>query len=226
MHRSDTQELLIPYIGEPLLSDNQGIERMIKNGGSSLSVDKINWQEYPFQPIVQVTTGYSQKYLWLLYEVAGDFFRAKALADQEAVWEDACVEFFMSADERISDDNYATEAIIYRNFEFNALGVCLSAVGSKSQRAFLTDEEMKQILRFPVLTDMNLPEEGAEFFWNLVVAIPMSLLGIGPGSSFRANFYKCGDLTRKSHFLSWNGIDSADPDFHLPRYFGKVKLIG
>ncbi|MBP5277596.1 MAG: hypothetical protein J6Z18_03800, partial [Prevotella sp.] len=42
------------------------------------------------------------------------------------------------------------------------------------------------------------------------------------GMSFRANFYKCGDLLPKPHFLSWNAVEIPQPDFHRPDQFGKV----
>jgi hypothetical protein len=35
-----------------------------------------------------------------------------------------------------------------------------------------------------------------------------------------ANFYKCGDDTSKRHYLSWNPVKTAKPDFHRPEYFG------
>lgn len=224
MNRAAAHQLLIPYIGEPMLSDYQEVESKIKLKGVTAKVDKINWIAYPYRPSVEFSSGYSDNYLWLLYEVENDFFRAKAQADQEAVWEDSCVEFFVSTGKVVENEYGSAEDIVYRNFEFNALGTCLSAVGNLGQREFLKPEEMKQILRFPGLNMEKLPIEGEEFNWKLAVAIPLILLGLQPGSSFKANFYKCGDLTRKPHFLSLYRIESESPDFHLPQFFGKMEL--
>ncbi len=220
--RGDTHKLIIPYLGDTLLSDNQGIDDKIKKVGVLIPVDKINWIEYPFKPEVRLFAVYSDQHLWISFEVRGDHFRAKARVDQEAVWEDSCVEFFFS---RGGEDNCASDAgVVYRNFEFNVLGVCLSAIGTKSERVKLSPAEMDQILRFPTIDSNNLPSEGDCFDWNLSVAIPLKLLGIRAGSTFTANFYKCGDLTSRPHFLSWSSINAANPDFHLPQFFGRVEL--
>lgn len=217
-------KLLIPYVGDPLLQDNQAIGSLLKKEGSVLHVDKINWTEYPYKPVVKLLAGYSNAYLYLFYEVEKDFFRAQALADQEAVWEDSCVEFFISTDDSLKHNPLTGDTAVYRNFEFNALGYCLSAFGNKLQREPLAVAEMERILRITSLKRQNLPSEGAEFNWELSVAIPLDLLGIRPGRIFRANFYKCGDLTRIPHFLSWNRINSSSPDFHLPQFFGEAEL--
>lgn len=225
MTGSSKQKLQIPFIGEPLLSDNQEVRSKIRQNGVHTFVDKINWPAYPYQPLVQVWSGYSSNYLFLLFEVKGDFFRAKARIDQEAVWEDSCVEFFISTDTNLSKEYRLDEHSIYRNFEFNVLGVCLSAFGSKLQRESLPADEMKQILRFPVFKGSDLPEEGTEFNWELGVAVPLNILGLQPGCTFKANLYKCGDLSLRPHFLSWNSINSASPDFHLPQFFGDMELV-
>ena len=216
---------MIPLMGDPLSQDHDEIRSYIKQRGVGATIGIINWAEFPYRPIVRFYAGYSTEYLWLHFEVESDYFRVKASEDHEAVWEDSCVEFFIScigADQ----ESLSTEGdIAYRNFEFNALGICLSAIGTKSVREFLPLEEMNQILRFPALAGKSLPAEGDEFNWELAVAIPLNLVGLKPGSSFEANLYKCGDLTKQPHFLSWNSIESESPDFHLPQFFGEMELV-
>ena len=190
MDRAASYKLTIPYLGDALLSDNQDIGRRIKLAGVSLLVDKINWLDYPYKPIVKLFTVYSEEYLWISFEVKRDFFRAKATVDQEAVWEDSCVEFFISTG---GEKGHVSELdTIYRNFEFNVLGVCLSAIGTKSERMMLSPEEMKRILRFPSIERNNLPSEGDCFDWKLSVAIPLRILGIEPGSSLPPIFTNAG----------------------------------
>ncbi len=225
MNRSDIPKLLIPFIGEPLSSDHQATGEKIKRLGVSFFIDRINWPNYPYQPIVKVYTGYSNTYLWLFYEVQRDFFRLEAFIDQEAVWEDSCVEFFMSTVAKEDHNRPAEEDIVYRNFEFNALGICLSACGTILDREMLTKGEMEQILRFPGLSMEDLPGEGEEFDWELCVAIPLNLIGLIPGSTFTGNFQKCGDLTCQPHYLTWTSIECASPEFHLPQFFGDIELV-
>ena len=168
---------------------------------------------------MKLYAGYSVSHLWLYFVVQNDHFRSLSVNDHEAVWEDSCVEFFMTT---APDPNDA--GCKYRNFEFNAMGVCLSAFGNKVRREFLSSAEMRRILRFPGKVSSGIIE-GDVFGWELAVAIPLDILGLVPGNTFRANFYKCGDLTSKPHFLSWNSILSAEPDFHLPQFFGEAQLI-
>lgn len=213
------EKILIPFIGDPLLDANTQVAHLVKSMGARAVIDKINWKDYTYCPGVELYSGYSSAYLWLCYEITKDHFRVRAINDQDAVWEDSCVEFFMT-----SESNRDETGICYRNFEFNARGICLSANGDKRHREFLSPDEMQQIWRFPGKEKHNL-KEGDLFDWQLTVAIPLSILGLVPGNTFRANFYKCGDLTLKPHFLSWNSIDSAEPDFHLPKFFGEAQLI-
>jgi len=225
MNVPERQKLNIPCIGDFLVSDIQALGSDIRRMGVKTRIDKINWSDFPYQPEVLLYAGYTDTHLWLLYQVTGDFFRIKALADQEAVWEDACVEFFCASNEAYEKRSSESAAIVYRNFEFNALGTALSAFGTAAQRELLPKEEMGQIVRYSTLDLNNLPEEGTAFDWELLVAIPLNLLGIQPGGSFRANFYKCGDETKRPHFLSWNRITSREPNFHLPDFFGEVELL-
>jgi len=42
------------------------------------------------------------------------------------------------------------------------------------------------------------------------------------GSVIRANFYKCGDDQKTTHYLSWSPIGTEKPAFHAPDYFGTL----
>jgi hypothetical protein len=129
MASSGTEKLLIPFIGDPLLGVNTQVAHQVKTKGAQAVIGKINWVEYPYCPVVELFIGYSTTYLWLCYEVANDHFRGSAINDQDAVWEDSCVEFFMTSESILEE----TETK-YRNFEFNTRGICLSAYGVKRQR--------------------------------------------------------------------------------------------
>lgn len=166
---------------------------------------------------------HSGSHLWLHYRVNGDYYRAAAAEDQGPVWEDSCVEFFMTPAHLHAD--FADPAlVVYRNFEFNPNGVCYSANGTKTERNLLSALDLTSVRRFPGGLSGGELAEGTPFDWELTVAIPLTLLGIQPGSTFRANFYKCGDLTAQPHFLSWTPIGAPEPDFHLPGYFGEAEL--
>ena len=67
--------------------------------------------------------------------------------------------------------------------------------------------------------------------WTAEYRIPMDFLRLfypdfrpETGVRFRANCYKCGDLTEHPHYLAWNPITSETPDFHRPQDFGSMCL--
>jgi hypothetical protein len=45
------------------------------------------------------------------------------------------------------------------------------------------------------------------------------------GKTFRANFYKCGDMLSVPHYVTWNPVGTKKPDYHQPAYFGLLKFI-
>jgi hypothetical protein len=64
-------------------------------------------------------------------------------------------------------------------------------------------------------------------YWELSVAIPSNvfihhLIPSLSGQKGRVNFHKCGDQLPVPHFLAWNNIQSAEPNFHLPEFFGEI----
>ncbi len=205
--------LKIPYLKEMFSGDPANIAKRLMTSGVMIKIDKINWENFPHMPDVKVCLGYCDQRLWLHYLVTGDFVRAVCRDDQEPVWQDSCVEFFVK------------QGDIYRNFEFNSLGVCLSASGpDRNSRERLDKASMEQILRFPSLSIENIPSESVPTNWSLTVAIPLGLIGLEPGSQLIANFYKCGDKTKVPHYVSWSAIQTPSPDFHQPGFFAQVEL--
>ena len=207
--------LKIPYQKEMFPAQPAIITGRLMTSGAVIKIDKINWENFPHTPDVKVYLGYCDQRLWLHYVVANDFVRAVCRNDQEPVWQDSCVEFFVK------------QGDMYRNFEFNCLGVCLSAAGSdRNSRKRLDVKSMDQILRFPSLNIENLSSESIPTNWSLTVAIPLNLIGLTPGSPFLANFYKCGDKTKMPHYVSWSAISTQTPDFHQPGFFAPLELLG
>ncbi|NEW84426.1 MAG: hypothetical protein GZ094_18955 [Mariniphaga sp.] len=205
--------LKIPYLKEMFHEKPVNIGTRLITSGAMINIDKINWKEYPHRPDVKVYLGYCDQKLWLNYLVANDLVRAVCREDQEPVWQDSCVEFFVK------------QGDFYRNFEFNCLGVCLSALGTdRNSRTRLEEASLAQILRFPSLNVESLPNESVLSNWSLTVAIPLELIGLNPGSQFMANFYKCGDKTIEPHYVSWSAIATPAPDFHQPAFFAQVEL--
>jgi hypothetical protein len=206
-------ELKFPYLRKLRTYDPEGIARELAVKGTKFSIDRVNWQEHPHKPKVKVYAAYNYKYLFLQFDVQDDHIRAEGRKDQDSVWQDTCVEFFVSVGEN------------YRNFEFNCMGVCLSAIGpDRHSRTPLDADNLARIIRYPSLSHDNAPVEGTKADWSLTVGIPMDLIELAPGKKFRCNFYKCGDKTRIPHYVTWAPINIPLPDFHRPEWFGEVEL--
>lgn len=131
----------------------------------------------------------------------------------DPVCNDSCVEFFFQP---FSDDER------YVNFEVNPKGAFLCAVGKdRFDRVFLSG-----LSDCNPTVHTNINSDG----WNAELFIPEQLISDVFGKKFsvadaeyiRANFYKCGDLTKQPHYSSLFPVGTATPDFHRSEYFQKI----
>lgn len=175
------------------------------------SIDIVNWAEYSYRPQVSFKVLHDGCRLYIKYEVVEDFdVRAVEAIDQGRVYQDSCVEFFIT-----------DAAGDYHNFEFNSKGVCLSAYGPfRHDRTPRNYDELKRIIRVP--SGVSIAGKGNR--WTLLIGIPFDVLKLQRKKYYRANFYKCGDKTQQTHYLSWNKILTEQPDFHRPEFFGQLLL--
>ena len=197
------------------LSDARIREVMLKVAPNPVAC--VNWpEEFPYAPAVSVRVANSEDALVLMFEVEENHVKAVAMENNGNVWEDSCVEFFIS--------NPAGEG--YFNFEMNCIGTMLAAKRkTKTDAKHFGPETMSQIHNFGSLKHevIDCQQDGQS--WWRVELIPFSVLGLeaAPGS-LRGNFYKCGDNCAQTHFLSWSEIGLPQPNFHCPDYFGEIQL--
>ena len=194
----------------PALLDASGIEFN--------PIETVNWKEYPYQPSVKFRAAHIGHAVLLHYQVAEASVRAVATADDGRVWEDACVEFFLSPE---SND-------FYYNLECNCVGKLLLHGGAAgTERPGASEEVLKSVKRWASLGTEPFEERVGECTWEVALVIPTSAIFRHSiesldGKTMRANFYKCGDLLQTPHFLSWSPIDLPQPKFHCPEFFGEV----
>ncbi len=175
----------------------------------------VNWpDEYPEKPNVRFQIAHCNNALLLHYHVQENFVKAQYIRPNEPVYEDSCVEFFISFDNKQQ----------YYNLEFNALGTGLIGYGpqTKALRNRLPAEAIEKVLT----TSMVQNSQGNKT-WDMILVIPVDLFTAHPitdlaGLSAHANFYKCGDGLPTPHFVSWAPIDAEKPNFHLPEFFGEL----
>ncbi len=169
------------------------------------------WSEVPYKPVVSFSIAHQVSHIYIKFFVAEKEIRAVNSKINGSVWEDSCVEFFISFDE-----------MGYYNLEFNCIGTPLVGFGkNKTVRNLLPIESIRKIR----ISSFIYTKDTDEVNWELTVAIPASVFLHHPGILFkertcRANFYKCGDLLSVPHFVTWSNIESTDPNFHLPEFFG------
>lgn len=181
-------------------------------------IDVVNWKEYPYKPEVCFRIAHTGKEILLHYKVKEASVRAVADKDNGRVWEDACVEFFVSPD----GDNS------YYNFECNCIGNLLIQGGVvNGSRPMATPEILAMVKRWSSLGNKPFEERVGECCWELTMVIPVTALfkhslNSLNGKKMKGNFYKCGDKLQTPHFLSWSPINLERPMFHCPRFFGML----
>ena len=185
----------------------------------SQEVNQISWPEYPYLPAVSFKIAYSTQSILLEYNVQEKHLKAVYLKTNQPVYKDSCVEFFISFDNTH-----------YYNFEFNSLGTALVGHGTENRtaRKHLPASLIEKIKTKSIVTTSK--EEGVDHSWILRLEIPFKLFYKENFKSLKgieasANFYKCGDDLPEPHYISWNKIETPEPNFHLPEFFGKVTFI-
>ena len=184
------------------------------NAVPALQVDEHLW--IPSQQI-QMTAQicYDPENLYVHMRAVEPDIRAEYDAPLSMICEDSCMEFFFAPDPE--DDRYL-------NFEINPN--CRTFIGLGSCRADnvrlapMNEEEL-------FCKKASRTADG----WEVSYRIPLSFLRalfpsyeLVSGTVIRANCYKCGDLTPKPHYLSWNPVVHPTPDFHRSCDFGIMIL--
>ena len=160
--------------------------------------------------------------IYLYYEVREREVRAVNTDINSPVWEDSCVEFFLSLENDQSN---------YYNFEINAIGTVLGAYGpDRNQRDWLSENLLSKIETYPSLGRTPFENRETDSTWNIQIHIPVEVLIHSEisnlsGTDGYGNFYKCGDKLKQPHYLSWKPVLTSTPDFHTPRYFGHLSFL-
>ena len=184
------------------------------DGEKRIPIGHVPWKNFPYKPDVRFSIVHLDNCLLLKYFVEEKAVVAAHGTTHSAVYKDSCVEFFLSFDKEG-----------YYNLEFNCTGTCLAAFGKgrderKSLPAGLVDRIRRQAM-------IDRECQAGVIRWTLTLVIPLDIFALHNLSSVsglecRANFYKCGDDLPEPHYLAWSDINTTEPDFHQPLYFGKL----
>lgn len=183
-------------------------------------LDVVNWKDYPYRPDVSFRIAHTGREILLHYKVTEASVRAVAAEDNGKVWEDTCVEFFVSPE---GNDRYY-------NFECNGIGKLLIQGGKQNERRPPAAPEVTaKVKRWSSLGNKPFEEKTGPCSWELTLVIPVSAffqhsIGSLDGKTMKGNFYKCGDKLQTPHFLSWSPIRLERPQFHCPAFFGTLSF--
>ena len=155
---------------------------------------------------------HDSEYLFVHLRAVEANIRAEYTAPLSPVCRDSCLEFFFMPE---TEDRYF-------NFEINPNGCLYIGFGhGREDSTALYRNGMEQLF--------DIRTAGTPDGWEVYYRIPLSFLRLFLPlftftGAFRANVYKCGDLTEHEHYLSWNPVTSETPDFHRPADFGLMAL--
>ena len=162
---------------------------------------------------------------WLCYDGSALYVRQRAVeADIRAehrgpcsmVCEDSCMEFFFQP---AGDDPR------FFNFEWNPNGCAYIGIGTGQSNTIRLSATGERELFQP---RARRTADG----WEIAYRIPHSFVAQffpsyrpEAGKTMRANCFKCGDLTARPHYIAWNPVLAAEPDFHRSQDFGEMRFI-
>lgn len=173
-------------------------------------------------PETKVKIKYNNKEVIIIFKVVEKNVKAVAEKNNDAVFQDSCVEFFFNPNANKTG---------YFNLETNCGGVVLFGVrsnkGEKSVK--FSDSEIEELGIKSTLPKNIKNEIKEETEWIIEYKIPFELLKKYmefklpiTGDIWFCNFYKCADNSSTPHWLTWNKVEFEAPNFHMPEYFGKI----
>ena len=177
------------------------------------------WPDFDYTPRVEFSIAHGNDCIFINYYVEEAVVKATYYNPNDPVYKDSCVEFFIAF-------NNEEE---YYNLEFNAIGTCKLNFGiNRKNRIVVAADLVRKIKHYTTI--QNITGANLGIHWELSLMIPVEVfykhkIKSLSGKNCSANFYKCGDDLPVSHYLCWNNIISAKPDFHLRQYFGKILFL-
>jgi len=181
----------------------------------------LNWDNFKYKPEVKFIMAYGPKEIYLKFYVREAHTKAEKSEINEMVCQDSCVEFFVSP----ADDG------LYYNFEFNPIGTIHVSCGTgRHDRKRIEKDIAAKVRTLGSMGALPFSERSGDLSWTLTIAIPLEVFinhetGSLKGRTFRANFYKCGDMLTVPHYVTWNPVLTEKPDFHRPEFFGEIVFI-
>ena len=193
------------------------------SGIKPLIIENYMGAEPEHKPGTLAKLVYDDSALYVIFHVEDRYVRAVAPEHLATVYEDSCVEFFLTPGNDIIKG--------YINVEINCggtVGMYYQLEVGKGRMPF-TEGDIEKLTVAHSMPKIVNPEIAKTTVWTIEYRLPYEVLAKyckatkpGPGVRWKGNFYKCADATSHPHWLTWSPIDFPKPKFHMPEYFGKL----
>lgn len=191
------------------------------NNIPALKIEDYLWLENNYKPKVEAKLCYNNKNIFVRFISHESEITARYTKINDLVHKDSCVEFFINP--------FPSKTINYFNFEINPLGAMYVGFGDLINRINVSVEEIKLI---EIFSSVKTPVVGKyeNTKWEVIYKIPFLIFESYSGLKFdgsvaKGNLFKCGDETKIEHYGVWNIVNSENPNFHLPKYFGDLIFV-
>jgi hypothetical protein len=174
-------------------------------------------------PTVQAKILYDDSSLHVIFRVQDRYVRAVVTDYQGAVCTDSCAELFITPEPAVDHG--------YFNIEVNCGGTMLFTHRlARDEETVPVSKTHAQALAVAATMPRRVePELTEPTVWCVRYRLPYAVLEQyapltrpAPGVIWRANLYKCGDLTSHPHWLTWAEVKWEKPDFHRKEFFGEL----
>lgn len=196
---------------------------------NELAVDSFNWHDGGPKPLTTARALYDDAALYLQFDVEDANISSRVTELNGPTFEDSSVELFFDPTPD-ADANYC-------NFEANCCGVFkLGWQEDGWQEDGWQERGIERDLLSPTLAErieVRTSEAGPtreprpdDERWWLAATIPFDVLSeftgasVVPEGEWRANVYRSG-VESDARRATWNPMDTPEPDYHSPEYFGR-----
>lgn len=219
LQTNNSDILAVPCINE---LDDLSVDNLITtldDRGVRRTIEFVTDPKFPYRPLTTFSMAHSDKYVYIDFFVRCNFLRAVNYATNTSVYEDSAVAAMIQPN---------TNDPTFYIFTFN----CIGTMSGYVVRPGCAPEQMDpavldKIQRTASCGSRPFQELEGLFTWNILVAIPLDIMGICGRSwplEIKGNFFKCATGTSQPHFLSWLPVEGNFPSAIHPDKFGRIIL--
>lgn len=187
-----------------------------------IPIEEFPWDVAASTQSTTVRPLYDDDALYLQYLVEDSHSYAETTELNGPVWEDSCVEVFVTVDPERRPH--------YFNFEVNCVGTFHLGFGPDRHERELVTADLAETIQIETSIEGPTKDESPDDEgWWVAVALPFETLStvtgvpVSPseGTAWRGNFHRLGGKS-DPQFAVWNPVDAPQPDFHRPSEFGHL----